>query len=60
MNTASENRAKSVYLGKADCGKRLQLLFLECQGRSGFMNSARCNISAIGGGNMTLILQTWW
>lgn len=41
MSAASVNRAKSVYLGKADCRKCLQLLFLECQERSGFMNPAR-------------------
>lgn len=48
MNAASENRAKSVYLGKADCGERLQLLFLECQEGPGFVNGARCDISAVG------------
>lgn len=44
MNTASESRVEGIYLGKADCGKCLQLLFLECQERSGFTNSARCDI----------------
>lgn len=35
MHTGSDNRASSVYLGKADCGKRVQLLFFECQGGRG-------------------------
>lgn len=59
MNPASENRAERVYLEKADCRKPLQLLSLACQERLGFVNSARCDISGMGGQNLTLIVQTW-